>query len=79
MLVTRVTHGLGLGDLGTPNIPRELVNNGAPAEAPTKEPGVVPARPNVDPEPNTIPRREPVPEPQTDPYERPDTTCPVHE
>ncbi|MEY4669468.1 MAG: hypothetical protein RL518_2167 [Pseudomonadota bacterium] len=51
-----------------------------PAVVPTKEPNAVPEKPLVDPkrEPNTIPRRDTVREPETDPCERPDTTCPVH-
>jgi hypothetical protein len=49
-----------------------------PAVVPIKEPETVPARPDVEPEPNTIPHREPVPEPDVAPCERPGTSCPVH-
>ncbi len=49
-----------------------------PAETPVKEPTTVPTTPDVEPEPNTIPHRPSVPEPDVGPCERPDTSCPVH-
>lgn len=67
--------------LATATLPdfRSAVFNGdEPAVAPTKEPETVPATPDVEPDPNTIPHRNPVPEPDVAPGERPDTSCPVH-
>lgn len=81
MIVTRRVEALGLAGLSMPNVRGVRVESAGPAEAPTKEPGVLPARPEVEPErePNTVPHRDPVPEPHVDPCERPGTTCPVHE
>lgn len=69
---------VSLSDLKLPR--REGVVDGAeePAVAPVKEPTTVPAEPDVVPEPNTVPHRPAVPEPDVAPCERPDTTCPVH-
>jgi len=81
MIVTRGFEVSGLDSLSMPNFRGGPVRSAEPAVAPTKDPEVVPERPPVEPErePNTIPRREPVEEPHVDPYERPDTTCPVRE
>lgn len=49
-----------------------------PTETPVKEPTTVPTTPDVEPEPNTVPHRPAVPEPNVAPCERPDTSCPVH-
>lgn len=61
-----------------PDFRAALVGAAEPAVAPTKEPETVPAKPDVEPEPNTVPQRDPVPEPDVAPCERPDTSCPVH-
>jgi hypothetical protein len=61
-----------------PDFRSVLAGTEEPAVAPTKEPETVPAKPEVEPEPNTVPYREPVPEPSVVPSERPDTSCPVH-
>ena len=75
--------GRGLEDITLANVRmprRELYRNNwdEPAVAPVKEPTTVPVEPDVTPEPNTVPHRPAVPEPDVAPCERPDTSCPVH-
>ena len=67
-----------LADLRAPSLCSALRSGDEPTETPVKEPTTVPAEPDVVPEPNTIPHRPAVPEPDVAPCERPDTSCPVH-
>lgn len=50
----------------------------APTEEPTTTPTEAPPAPDIETEPNTVPHRAPVPEPESDPCERPGTSCPLH-
>lgn len=75
---SKLAHDVALGSITLPNFRSLTAGATEPAVVPTKEPETAPAKPDVEPEPNTIPHRDPVPEPDVAPCERPDTSCPVH-
>jgi hypothetical protein len=68
----------GLTDLRAPSFSSAIQSGDEPTETPVKEPTTDPVDPDVTREPNTIPHRPAVPEPDVAPCERPDTSCPVH-
>lgn len=81
MNLVHVPVGRGLeafSELRVPSLQAVFRSGGEPTETPVKEPTTVPAEPDVAPEPNTVPHRPAVPEPDIAPCERPDTSCPVH-
>ena len=69
---------LVMAELRMPRLDLGSTSGDEPAVAPVKEPATVPVEPDIAPEPNTVPHRPAVPEPDVAPCERPDTSCPVH-
>jgi len=71
----RIFHDFEIAGMRLPSI------GGSTQAMPVEEPPVKPAptkpKPQVDPEPNTVPARPPVREPDVTPMPRPPSTCPV--
>jgi hypothetical protein len=60
------------------SVPARPSGTTTPTEEPTTTPTEAPPAPDIETEPNTVPHRAPVPEPESDPCERPGTSCPLH-
>ena len=58
---------------------RSFVSAGTETAEPPVKPAPTPTKPEVEPDPNTVPARHPVREPDVAPTPRPPTTCPVRQ
>ena len=67
---------VSLADLAVPPLDGVAGAGTETAEPPVK-PAPTPTKPEVEPEPNTVPAAPPVREPDVAPLPRPPSTCPV--
>ena len=73
-----IVMGVSAASLDEVSFPARLPMAAAPTEEPTTTPTEASPAPDIETEPNTVPHRAPVPEPESDPCERPGTSCPLH-